>query len=281
MNTQILIATNGSEETWPAIEYGAWLASTLNLRVVLLGIVEHAGTAPLDQGSPVEEFLARAVDALRTRRVDSEIEVQRGNAEQIVPSRVNDRDFITVLGPLGRPRLRRWLTGRSISHLMAEIESPIVYVPQARIPLRRLLIALGGLGYELTAEHLAIQVARQARAEVALLHVVPPVDLDYPTARIMRKEWQHLDDTNTPVGRYLRQASEIAANAGLHARVIGRQGIVVEEILAEAREGDYDLLCMGSPYSSTALRKQYSPNITADIAESVRSPTLSARYKGQ
>jgi len=57
-----------------------------------------------------------------------------------------------------------------------------------------------------------------------------------------------------------------------------RNGMVTEEILAEVREGGYDLLCMGSPFSSNALRQLYTPNVTAEIAETDLAPVLTARY---
>jgi nucleotide-binding universal stress UspA family protein len=61
--------------------------------------------------------------------------------------------------------------------------------------------------------------------------------------------------------------------------VKARQGNVVEEILAEVKEGNYDLLCMGSMYSSNALRQLYAPNVTAEIADGAPCPVLTARYK--
>ena len=138
---------------------------------------------------------------------------------------------------------------------------------------------MGGLGYEITAEHMAIQIAMKSRAEITLLHIVPPFDLDYPTARTVSKNWQHLTETDTPVGRSLRQALEIAKNDGLTANVKARQGNVVEEILNEIKEGNYDLLCMGSPFSVHSLRQMYAPNVTAEIAETATCPVLTARYK--
>lgn len=279
MSSEILIATNGSDESWPAVEYGTWLAATLESPTVLLGAVEHTSAAAIDEVHPLEAFFARAVELFRASGVKYQLQIENGTADVVIPRRARSSDCITVLGPLGRPRLRRWLTGRSIGHLMAEITGPIVYVPQARLPLKRLLISVGGLGYELTAEHLAMRIAVQTRAEIALLHVVPPVDLDYPTARIMRTEWRHLDDTNTPVGRRLREALDLASSLGLTAAVVARQGIVVEEILAEVKKGGYDLLCMGSPYSSSSLRQHYAPNVTADIAEAVDCPVLTARFR--
>jgi nucleotide-binding universal stress UspA family protein len=49
--------------------------------------------------------------------------------------------------------------------------------------------------------------------------------------------------------------------------------------LAENSEGNYDLICMGSPYSANALRQLYAPNVTAEIAESTNCPVLTARFK--
>ena len=207
------------------------------------------------------------------------LEVQNGNAEEIIPRKAKQGDYIIVLGPLGRPQFRRMLTGRSIRHLMEEIEQPILYVPESRLPLKKILICIGGLGYEVTAEHIAMQMAMKSRAEITLLHIIPPIDLNYPTAKTVSANWQHLADTDTPVGRSLRQALEVAKNDGLTANVTARQGNVVEEILAEVKEGNYDLLCMGSMYSSNALRQLYAPNVTAEIADGTACPVLSARYK--
>ena len=38
MKPEILIATNGFQGTWTAIEYGAWLAGLMQSNVTLLGV---------------------------------------------------------------------------------------------------------------------------------------------------------------------------------------------------------------------------------------------------
>ena len=279
IQSDLLITTNGFKGTWPGIEYGAWMASTLGTRVTLLGVTEKLSPAQIDDHHPLEDVFERAVGLFQARGVEYSLEVRVGDAEYVIPEKAREGNFITALTPLGRPMIRHWLTGRSIRHLMAEISGPIVYVPRARIPLKRILICIGGLGYEVTAEHLAVQMAVKCNAEIALLHVVPPVDLDYPTAREVSKNWRHLIDTNTPPGRSLRQAVQTIEAAGLQYTLRGRQGNVVEEIQAEIKEGEYDLLCMGSPYSGSALRQLYAPNVTAEVAESAACPTLTARFK--
>jgi nucleotide-binding universal stress UspA family protein len=65
----------------------------------------------------------------------------------------------------------------------------------------------------------------------------------------------------------------------LTAKAKARQGNIVEEILAEIKEGEYDLVCMGSAYSAHTLRQYYAPNVTAEVAEGARCPVLTARHK--
>ena len=279
MESDLLIATNGFKGTWPSVEYGAWLAALCGKKVTLLGVTEHLSPAAIDDHHPLENVFARAVELFQQNNVTYSLEIQNGNAEEIIPQKVKQGNFITVLGPLGRPQIRRALTGRSIRHLMEEIEQPILYVPEAKIPLKKILICIGGLGYEVTAEHIAMQMAMKSRAEITLLHIIPPIDMNYPTAKTVSEHWQNLTETDTPIGRSLRQALEIAKNDGLTANVKSRQGHVVKEILAEIKEGDYDLLCMGSVYSTNSLRQLYAPNVTAEIAESTNCPVLSARFK--
>lgn len=279
MKSELLIATNGFEGTWAAIEYGAWFAETMQLKANLLGIAEKLDPAAIDDHHPLENIFARAVELFQSRGVEYSLEVENGDAVQVIPAKASQGEYLTVVSPLGRPQLRRWLTGRSFRSLMEQIKGPILYVPRVRLPMNRLLLSAGGLGYEVGAENLAFQVANATRAEVTILHVVPPTDLDYETTREVREHVEDLQETDTFLGRRLREALDVAQSEGLQARVITRQGNVVEEILAEIRQGDYDLVSMGSTYSGHALRQLYTPNVTAEVAESANCPVLTVRYQ--
>lgn len=278
MKTELLIATNGFKGTWAAIEYGAWLAKLLGAKVMLLGITETPKSAAIDEHHPLEDVFANAVALFQKNDLEYKLEIRNGQAEHVIPERANQGDFLTVVSPLGRSRLRHWLTGSSFRVFMEEIKGPIVYVPVIRLPLRRLLISAGGLGYEVDAENLALRVATLSRTDVTILHVIPPTDLDYPTTRRVREHAKDLQDTDTILGRSLRRGLEIAQEAGLNAKLTTRQGHVVEEILAELKGGNYDMVCMGSRYSAHALRQLYTPNITAEVAEAANCPLLTVRH---
>jgi nucleotide-binding universal stress UspA family protein len=279
MDSELLIATNGFKGTWFAIEYGAWLAEVMRLKITLLGVTEVLNPAAIDDHHPLEDVFERAVSLFKEKELPYSLDVRNGDAEQIIPEKANSGNYITVLSRLGRTQIRRMIVGRSIRPLMERIQGPILYVPEIRLPLKKILISAGGLGYEAAAENLALQVASANHADVTILHVMPPTDLDYPTTRRLRGHTKDLAESNTLPGRSLRTALEIAQSAGLNARAIARHGIIVDEILSELHEGNYDMVCMGSSYSANTLRQFYAPNVTAEIAEAAHCPTLTARYQ--
>jgi nucleotide-binding universal stress UspA family protein len=278
MDAKLLICTNGYEATWQAIEYGAWVAQALGAPTVLLGIAEEHDAVAAGQQPGVDAMLQRAEGLFAQKGLRYEVDREKGRAELTIPLAARQSDFLTVLGPLGRPRLRRFLTGRSIRGFLEDIPTAVLYVPRSCLPLRKMLICVGGLGFEITAEHLAVRLGVAAGAQATLLHVVPPVDLDYPTARAEKEHWRDLDRTDTLSGKNLRRALETAKAAGLEASLRMRQGDVVEELLEEMKTGGYDLVCMGSPHGGHTLRRLYETNVTDEIAEHATCPVLTARY---
>lgn len=279
MKPDILIVTNGHKENWYAIEEGVWLASTLDSKITLLGLTEQLNPAAIDDHHPLEDVFEKAVRLFQERNVEYSLEVRNGSAEGIIPERAKQNESIIVMGPLGRPQFRRFLAGRSIHHFIEEIEQPILYIRQSKLPVKKILICVGGLGYDVNAENLAMQIAIKGQAAITLLHIVPPVELNYPTAQTISRNWQHLTDTDTPIGRSLRQSLENAKAEGVTAEVKVRQGNVVEEILSETKQGNYDLLCMGSSYSVHSLRQMSSANVTSEVTENASCPVLTARFK--
>jgi len=279
MQSKVLIATNGYKGTWNAVEYGTWFAKTMGMKVKLLGITERPNPAAIDEHHPLEDIFERSVALFKKQNIEFSLEVRNGEVEKVLPEESNaDAEFITVVSPLGRPQVKRWLRGQSIRPLMEKITGPILYVPEVRLPLRKMLVSAGGLVYTEAAESLAVRIASVNHAAVSILHVVPPADLDYPTTREVIHHLNDLVETDTLQGRNLRKALEMAEQAGLNARIIMREGNVVEQILDEMRVEEFDLICMGSPYSVHSLRQYYRPNVTAEVAEVSRCPVLMARF---
>ena len=278
MKWKLLIATNGFEGTWPAIEYATWLGKLLELPIKLIGVIEPQQRPNIDdEVHPLENIFSRAVALFQESGVDYRLEVHEGHAEDVIPKQVCEEECLAILSPLGRPPLRRLLQRRSFHQFMADIPSPILYVPKSSIPPKKVLICLGGLGYGLTVENLGLQIAKNIKASVTLLHVVPPIDLEYRESLAIRDNLDHLVETDTLLGQTLREGLSMAQETHLDTRLKVRQGNVIEEILTELKSGEYGLICMGSPYSSGGLRHYYTPNVTAEVAEKAGCPVLTAR----
>ena len=109
--------------------------------------------------------------------------------------------------------------------------------------------------------------------------MVEPVTLEYPVSRTVLDHWKEIIETDTVVGGNLRRGMESAQEMELDTCFIVRHGNIMHEIVKEVESGKYDLVGMGSAYSAHTLRHLYLPNVTAEIAETINRPVLTARMK--
>lgn len=268
----LLLCTNGRDAARPALRYGVHLAELLNLPVVLLGVIERKS-----QEFEVLNSLADASQRLEKAGIAFQQQLERGRGSIVIARHAQMGNYLTVVGPLGRPTWRRVIQGRSFRRLQSRIETPIFYVPEERWPVRSVLLCMGGLGFARAVENLSLNLACAASASLTLLHIVEPITLDYPLAHEIQENWEEILETDTPQGRNLSAALQRIHEAGLTASLKVRQGNIVHEILDEVRSGNYDLVGMGSAYSAHSLRHLYMPNVTAEVAEAVACPVLTVR----
>jgi len=281
MKTILNLFTNGHEETWNSVQFSVVIAKQLDARIKLIGVIE-----PNDAEHPVEEMFSKALTLFQAENIDYELEIENGLVEdvaktrhELISPRYEDDEIqhIVVLSPFGRTALKKMWAGKSFRTLMSMFGKPIFYIQESRLPIKRILVCVGGLGISVISEGLVVNLARPKETEVTLLTVVPPIDVDYPEARLIRENWVNLAETDTVVGRTLKHGLEVAKQAGVKAECKVRHGNIMEEIKAEIATGNYDLVVMGSTYSSSSLRQLYGPNVTADIAETFKVPILTIR----
>jgi len=270
---KLLLATNGADECIPALNYGIWLATLINVPVKILGIIEKP-----EHRSAVEKSLDQAQRKLAAARIPFKSQLQSGNSRRVIREQAVFGKNLTVIGPLGRLSLKRWHRGRSYRRILAESSTPLLYIKSEHASLKNILVCMGGLGYARSAEQWAIFFARRTGASLTIMHVVEPITYRYPIAREIQTHWSDITETNTPQGHNLRSAMDESKAAGIPTTFKVRKGGIVQEILAEVGEHTFDLVVVGSPYSSRSLRHLFLPNITAEVAEVVSCPVLSARY---
>jgi len=264
----LLICLQGYPDSRPAMEYGLALAEILHRPVTVLGVTDRSNAAPL------EELISETTSKLTELGIVYQVVRLRGVLDQVVPQFAQGQNFITLFNAPPQPVMRRLVYGGRFRHMMAALDGPIIRVHKVCLPIQKILVSTGALASAVPIETLAYELASLTKARVTLMHVVPPVNLDYEIAREAAAHWKDLLETDTPQAAHLKDALERARQLGVEVELCLRHGPVVEEILAQARAHQYDLIAMGSPYSSHNLRRLYRPNVTASVAAEVDCPLI-------
>ncbi len=270
----LLIALESGQPSYPALEYGLGLAGLFRSPVAILGVTK-TGPAPC-----LEAQIAAAREDLEAGGIACEVVWDQGSFERALLRCLAKRPgALTLFSDLRKPVWGRYVRIGRFRRLMASISSPLLRVQRPCLPPRHILVCSGGLAYTIPLEKLSIQIAVAASARITIFHVVEPVTFEYPLAREVRDHWQELLKTDTPQARHLQSALRAAQQANVEARVLVRHGPLIHELFAEIRSGDYDLVAVGSTYSSHALSHLARPDVAALVTASFDCPVLTARGK--
>ena len=275
MNTPtltLLLCTNGAPVGLPALDYGVWLAGVLHLPVTLLGIVESPS-----QDTLVQEALQAAQMQLEAKHIPFAVQIRSGRARDVICAEAIPEQHLVIIGPMGRPKWRHWLQGSAFRRMMPNLQAPFIYTPAAHCQLNRILVSTGALEHAISAECWALFLAKRTGAALSILHVAETAHYQYPTAEKMETHWKDLLSTDIPQARHLRSLLTQAQAQGVEADLHVHHGAVVHEIIAESRRGQYDLVVMGSKYSSHSLRSQYLPDVAAAVMETLKTPVFIVR----
>jgi nucleotide-binding universal stress UspA family protein len=92
----------------------------------------------------------------------------------------------------------------------------------------------------------------------------------------LRADAEELIETEAPEGVLLKQDVQILEKLGLHPFPRVRHGLVVDEILAEAHDGDYDLVVIGA-HRGEGWRRILLDDLTHQIIAKLDRPVLVVR----
>lgn len=276
MNTlpELILTLQAGQPGYPALDYGISLASIIRSPVTILGI--------LKAGSPnrMEEQVAAARDSLVMEGVSVEVIWEQGSFEQALLRCLSAHPgALTLFSDIHKPIWGRYIRVGRFRRLMALTGSPLLRIHRPCSPPRRLLVCSGGLPYTIPLEKLTVQLAQANTAQITFFHVVEPVTRDYPLAREVLNHWETLLKTRTPQAMHLQSALTAAGQAGVEARVLVRHGPLIHELFDEIHTGGYDLIAVGSAYSSQNLRALTRPDVASLVAATFDCPVLTARGK--
>lgn len=276
MNTyrEVIVCLQAGMPEYPELEYGVNLAELLHAAVRFICFRQTGSAAKL------EDAVQAVTAGLKERGMSAEVEWDRGSlVEAIERAVLSYPQALVVFSDRYGPTWQRLLRTIRFRHIMSEVSGPLIRLRDTCWPLKKILVCSGGFAYTIRLEKLAIQMAQAAGAKLNILHIVEPVTLDYSLAREVHDKWSRLMETHTPQAQHLQRVLDAAEAAGVWVEVILRHGQVVDEIINEVEHGAYDLIGLGSVYSSHSLRGLYRPDVTALVSAAVSCPILTMRGK--
>jgi len=156
---------------------------------------------------------------------------------------------LVIIGAVRKvSRGRFWMSSKTYKIVKA-IKPPVLIVIGKSPELKKVLLCSGGRSYIDNAVRVTGELARHAGASVTLLHVMGELPAIYANLPRIEETIEELLSSSSELGLNLRHEKETLEAAGVQVQVRLRHGSVLEEILAEAREGHYDLVVTGSALS--------------------------------
>jgi nucleotide-binding universal stress UspA family protein len=153
----------------------------------------------------------------------------------------------------------------------------VLLVKARRTRLQKILVCTAGGDPGLRDVAMAGHVAQHAQAAVTVLHVMSQVPLnDKAYLPDLAASADDLIARHTREGLHLQSALAKLRERAPGSTVKVRHGFVVDEILAELRQGDYDLLVVGA-HVARGLNRWLLDDVTAHLIEEATTPVLVVR----
>ncbi|HBX70286.1 MAG TPA: hypothetical protein DEH25_13145 [Chloroflexi bacterium] len=110
--------------------------------------------------------------------------------------------------------------------------------------------------------------------QITILHVMSQISAGPGVVgKQLRADAQELMAANTPEGRMLAQDLQVLTKPKVHSQPKVRHGLVLDEILSEAHNGNYDLVVIGA-HRGEGWQRHLLDNLAQKIIEQIDRPVL-------
>jgi universal stress protein E len=270
---KILVCSDGSERSRRALAFAAIIAKAREAEITILGISETR-----QQQGKLLEALAREREVLLRPDLDLQIATKFGDPVEEIIRRTHETAYdLVVIGAERKGAEGFFLPSAKAYSITESIAPPVLVVPVARAALRRVLICTGGGTYISNAVNFTSKLAKDLAANVTLLTVTTQPAAMHATIFRRQENVDALLNSNSALARNLRSQKQIIERSGIPVTVRIRRGIVIDQILAEIEERDYDLVVAGSWPARDTWRSYVIGNITRQIVNLTDRPVLVVR----
>ena len=269
---RILVCSDGSSESADTVAFASRLRTPEGDTFTLLGVRAGEGADP-----EVVEALRDQLRVLRETGRSAELLSGAGEPVGEIESVAEKGRFdLVALG--GRRRGRRLTTfGTSTYRIVRALLPPVLVVPVTRDAIRRIVIAVGGVGHIERAIDVAAPIAAGVGAKVTLLHVLAAPPVAYAPLVEHDVEPEAIPLRSDALSRLLMELSGQLSERGVQTDVKFRFGPVAEGILHAARDAEADLLVVGTSPAGGEIRRYLLGDLARDFLGGTPCPILFVR----
>ena len=270
---KILICSDGTSPADSATRIGGLLTGPTHAKTTLLGIAEN----PQDE-RPLRDALGAQARALRAHGVAPEIVVREGEPiRQILIQTSKTTYDVVVIGARRKGTTGLYWRSEKTYEVIKLIPPPVLVAIGECTTLKKFLVCTGGKEFIEEAVQLTGKLAAAVGASVTLLHVMAEPPAIYADLVQMEEDVDRLLESKSELGVNLRRQKESLERLGVPTEVHVRHGIVLDQVFAEAREGDHNLIVTGSSQARGLLRHYIMGDLTRSILNHANCPVLVAR----
>jgi len=270
---KILICSDGTPSAETAIHLGGLLAGPLKAETSLLGIAESS-----QDENPLRSALQKQAQSLRQRGIAPEIVVQSGEPVHQIHDQTSKSNYdLVVIGARWTGAVGDYWRSKKTYEVIKTVQPPVLVAIGERKQLKRFVICTGGKEFIEQAVQFTGRVAAAVGASVTLLHVMAEPPAMYADLVRMEENVDQLLESKSELGTNLRRQRRELERLGVSAEVRLRHGIVIDEVFAEVREGNYDLIVSGTSQARGLLRHYIMGDLTRSILNRANVPVLVAR----
>ena len=270
---KILLCTNGSSHAARALDLGVRVAQRAASDVDILVVVER------DREEEARQMAEGAAADLETADIPVTIRQRTGRLADAVVLQAQTAPYdLVVIGSRGRRGVMRLLLGSVALHVTGHALASVLVVKGRTRDLKRFLVCSSAGPVSEHTVRFAGRLARALDASLTLLHVMSQLPLaEDAVPDDLEASAEELIQRGSQEGVHLRQMLDLLATEGQAGRAVVRHGLVRDEIIAEAREGRYDLLVTGA-HVTPGLDARLVEDLSADILLAANRPVLVVRY---
>jgi len=198
--------------------------------------------------SLAEEVIKLAREIMVNQEIITRLKIGETEKEIIQAAKEGDFDLL-ILGELPTRYLSKMVHGVRTNKVAKAVICPLIVVKGKTRLIRRILLCDSGAGKSSLLSRYTAQLAKtlDGEEEIIVLHVMSQICAGPGVPdRDLLASVDELIEFHAPEGEILSQDMRFLAQPGIRPVPLVRHGLVVDEILDEARKGDYDLIVIGA-----------------------------------